>query len=195
MEVQIGSDAKYAVIGYGSWATAIAGMLAKNRTVVEWYVRNREVLEGLQNEGRNPKYLSELEFDKDFIHPSDNLDEVVSNADVLIISVPSAFLKDFLAPLTVSLENKFIVSAIKGIIPDSWQTVFLRCIRRRYRPYPASGQHGRRSSLLRYDRHHGPYAQRCPVCRFILSSSPCGDDGLPRNRQQPYGGMYCCMCC
>ena len=123
MEVQIGKDARYAVIGYGSWATAIVGMLTKNKTVVEWYVRNGEVLEGLLNDGRNPKYLYELEFDRDYIHPSDDLDHVVENADVLILSVPSAFLKDFLAPLTVSLENKFVISAIKGIIPGYWQTV------------------------------------------------------------------------
>ena len=51
------------------------------------------------------------------------INHVVENADVVIISVPSAFLKDFLAPLTVSLEDKFIISAIKGIIPGSWQTV------------------------------------------------------------------------
>lgn len=123
MEVQIGNDARYAVIGYGSWATAIVGMLTRNRTAVEWYVRNGEVLDGLLNEGRNPKYLYELEFDKDYIHPSDDINKVVSSADVVIISVPSAFLKDFLAPLTVSLGNKFIISAIKGIIPGSWQTV------------------------------------------------------------------------
>ena len=124
MEVQIGKDARYAVIGYGSWATAIVGMLTRNnKAIVEWYVRNPEVLEGLLNDGRNPKYLAELEFEKEYIHPSDDINHVVENADVVIISVPSAFLKDFLAPLTVSLEDKFIISAIKGIIPGSWQTV------------------------------------------------------------------------
>ena len=46
-----------------------------------------------------------------------------------------------------------------------------------------------------YDRHHGPYALWRTVRRFILSSSPRGDDGIPGNRQQPYGGMYCCLCC
>lgn len=123
MEVQIGNDARYAVIGYGSWATAIAGMLTKNHISVEWYVRNREVLEGLLNDGRNPKYLSELEFDSAYIHPSDDINAVVENADVVIISVPSAFLMDFLEPLEVSLKSKFIISAIKGIIPGCWQTV------------------------------------------------------------------------
>ena len=123
MEVQIGTDARYGVIGYGSWATAIVGMLTKNHTDVEWYVRNDEVREGLVNDGRNPKYLSELEFNRNLIHPSDDINHVVESSDVLIISVPSAFLKSFLEPLTVSLENKFIISAIKGIIPGSWQTV------------------------------------------------------------------------
>ena len=52
MEIQIGNDARYAVIGYGSWATAIVGMLTKNHTSVEWYVRNSEVLDGLLNEIR-----------------------------------------------------------------------------------------------------------------------------------------------
>lgn len=123
MEIKVGNNARYAVIGYGSWATAIAGMLARNGTPVEWYVRNPEVLEGLAEDGRNPKYLYELEFDKKYIRPSDDINHVVGNADVVIMSVPSAFLKDFLAPLTVSLKDKFIVSAIKGIVPGSNQTV------------------------------------------------------------------------
>ena len=75
------------------------------------------------------------------------------------------------------------------------QTVFLCCIRWRYRTYSAPGQYGCRPCLLRYDRHHGPYALRRTVCRFILSPCPRGDDGIPGNRQQPYGGMYCCLCC
>lgn len=123
MEIKIGNNARYAVIGYGSWATAIVGMLSRNMTEVEWYVRNEEVLECLAEEGRNPKYLNELEFDRQYIHPSPDINHVVENADVVILSVPSAFLTDFLAPLTVPLTDKFIVSAIKGIIPGYFQTV------------------------------------------------------------------------
>ena len=123
MEIKIGNNARYAVIGYGSWATAIVGMLSRNMTEVEWYVRNEEVLECLVEEGRNPKYLNELEFDRQYIHPSPDINHVVENADVVILSVPSAFLTDFLAPLTVPLTDKFIVSAIKGIIPGYFQTV------------------------------------------------------------------------
>ena len=124
MEYKIGKDARCAVIGYGSWATAIVGLLAANEARVGWYVRNPEVLEGLRTEGRNPRYLSDMEFDMERIAVSDDLDEVVRSADILVLAAPSAYLKDFLAPLTESLAGKFVISAIKGIIPgDCYKTV------------------------------------------------------------------------
>ncbi len=123
MEYKLKEDAGCAVIGHGSWATAIVSLLAKNEKQVWWYVRNEEVLESLVSEGVNPKYLNDVKFDTAKIHPSNDINEVVSNAKIIIMAVPSAFLKDFLAPLTVSLEDKFVVSAIKGIIPDDYTTV------------------------------------------------------------------------
>jgi len=123
MEYKIGKEARCAVIGYGSWATAIVGLLAANEACVGWYVRNPEVLEGLRTEGRNPRYLSDLEFDTSRIAPSDDLDAVVRGADIIVLACPSAYLKKFLEPLTEPLAGKFIVSAIKGIIPGDYQTV------------------------------------------------------------------------
>jgi len=124
MDFKIGKDARCAVIGYGSWATAIAGLLSANEQCVGWYVRNPEVLEGLRSEGRNPRYLSDLEFDTSRIAVSDDLDEVARRADILVLAAPSAYLKDFLAPLTEPLADKFVISAIKGIIPgDEYKTV------------------------------------------------------------------------
>lgn len=122
MEYKLGEQATCAVIGYGSWATAIVSLLVSNEKEVWWYVRNEDVLDGLLTEGRNPKYLNDLEFDRSKIHPSKDIDEVVSNAKIIIMAAPSAYLKDFLTPLTVPLEDKFIVSAIKGIIPGDYKT-------------------------------------------------------------------------
>lgn len=123
MEYKIGKEARCAVIGYGSWATAIVNLLAANETSVGWYVRNPEVLESLRSEGRNSRYLSDLEFDTSRIAPSDDLNAVVRDADIIILACPSAYLKSFLAPLTDPLSDKFIVSAIKGIVPDDYKTV------------------------------------------------------------------------
>ena len=112
-----------AVIGHGSWATAIVKVLCENESSVGWYVRNPEVLESLRTEGRNPKYLNDLEFDTDKICPSDDLNEVVAAAGIVILAVPSAYLKSTLEPLTAPLDGKFVVSAIKGIVPDQYCTV------------------------------------------------------------------------
>ncbi len=123
MEYKLGESAGCAVIGYGSWATAIVSLLVRNEKEVWWYVRNKEVRESLATEGINPKYLNEVEFDPTRIHPCEDINEAVSHAKIIIMCAPSAFLKEFLAPLTVSLKDKFIVSAIKGIIPGDYQTV------------------------------------------------------------------------
>ncbi len=123
MEHKLEQSAKCAVVGYGSWATAIVSLLVKNDKEVWWYVRNEEVLESLLNEGYNPKYLNDVRFDRAKIRPSRDLNKVISNADIVIMAAPSAFLKDFLSPLTVSLKDKFVVSAVKGIIPDDYMTV------------------------------------------------------------------------
>lgn len=123
MDLKIDKEARYAVIGYGSWATALVKVLTERECEVGWYVRNPEILESLRTEGRNPRYLSDLEFDRSRIRPSDDLNRVVSEADVLVLATPSAYLKSFLEPLTVSLEQKFVVSAIKGIVPDDYLTI------------------------------------------------------------------------
>ena len=112
-----------AVIGHGSWATAIVKILCQNENSVEWYVRNPEVLESLTSEGRNPRYLSDVEFDRSKINPSGDLNAVVEKASTVILAVPSAYLKSTLETLEVPLEDKFVVSAIKGIIPDQYKTV------------------------------------------------------------------------
>ena len=107
-----------AVIGHGSWATALVKVLTMNELSIGWYVRNAEVLESLRNEGRNCRYLSEIEFDMNRIRVSDDLNATVSEADILFLVTPAAYLKCYLSDLRVSLKDKLVVSAIKGIIPD-----------------------------------------------------------------------------
>ena len=123
MPCKITPESRIAVIGYGSWATALVKVLSGNECCVGWYVRNPEVLESLRTEGRNPRYLSDVEFDTARIAPSDDLDAVVRAADILVLAAPSAYLKSFLEPLTEPLADKFVISAVKGIVPEDYRTV------------------------------------------------------------------------
>lgn len=108
-----------AVIGGGSWATAIVKMLTENVETVNWYMRSVYAVEYLKKNDHNPNYLSDVEFHINQLKLSNDINEIVSAADVLIFAIPSAFLKSELDNLTVSLEGKTIFSAIKGIVPES----------------------------------------------------------------------------
>ena len=123
MSYKIKSDAVCGMIGYGSWATALVHTLQRNKQQIWWHIRNQEVLESIQAEGRNAKYLNDIEFNKELINASADLNEVVANSDIIIIAAPSAYLKDILKDLTVPLTDKFILSATKGIIPDNYTTI------------------------------------------------------------------------
>lgn len=120
---KIDKHARCAVIGYGSWATALVKILLENEQQVGWHIRRREVIEHIEREETNPRYLQEVHFPPGRLLMSDDINEVVSNADIVVLCVPSAFLQQTLAPLTVSLTDKFVVSAIKGIIPDGYLTI------------------------------------------------------------------------
>ena len=123
MSYQLHKESQCAVIGHGSWASALVKVLTMNELSVGWYVRNPEVLESLGNEGRNCRYLSDVEFDMTRIWLYDNLNEAVGQAEILFLVTPAAYLKNYLSDLQVSLKDKFVVSAIKGIIPDENQFV------------------------------------------------------------------------
>ena len=123
MAFNINDNTKCGVIGYGSWATALVHTLVKNKVHVWWHIRNEEVMESLLTEGVNAKYLSEIEFDQNYISPVGDINEVVRNTEVILIATPSAFLKNVMADLTESLDDKFILSATKGIIADDYTTI------------------------------------------------------------------------
>lgn len=110
---------KFAVIGGGSWATAIVKMLCENTGLVYWYMRSHGAVSYLKLQQHNPNYLSSVAFDLDQLHLSNDINEVVQEATFLIFVVPSAFLHAELLKLHTSLQNKIIFSAIKGIVPES----------------------------------------------------------------------------
>lgn len=110
---------KFAVIGGGSWATALVKILTEKEEKVGWYMRSVYAKEHLIHQGHNPNYISSVEFDVSKLFLSNDLNEVVNRAEYLIFAIPSAFLFDELKKLTVSLQDKVIFSAIKGIVPET----------------------------------------------------------------------------
>ncbi|HRY31774.1 MAG TPA: NAD(P)H-dependent glycerol-3-phosphate dehydrogenase [Bacteroidales bacterium] len=113
-----------AVIGGGSWGTALVKVLSENAASVHWWVRSAETASHIIQYRRNPNYLSYLELPLEKLRISTNIAEVVELADLLIFAVPSPFLKESLEALPAEcLGSKIIVSAIKGIIPGEFAIV------------------------------------------------------------------------
>ena len=110
---------KVAVLGGGSWATAIVKMLCENLDTIGWYMRSTYAAEHINLNKHNPNYLSSAELHPSQLDLSNDINKVVSNYDILIFAIPSAFLTLELEKLTESLEYKIVFSAIKGIVPET----------------------------------------------------------------------------
>ncbi|MFT5891595.1 MAG: glycerol-3-phosphate dehydrogenase (NAD(P)+) [Dokdonia sp.] len=114
---------KFGVIGGGSWATAIVKMLCENLDQVGWYMRSVYAIEHLKREQHNPSYLSAVEFNSEQLILSNDINEIIAYADIIVFAVPSAFVGGELKNMTASLKGKIIFSAIKGIMPESGKLV------------------------------------------------------------------------
>jgi len=108
---------RYAMIGSGSWATALTKLLLTNQEKIAWYVRDNEMIDHIKITKHNPYYLTAVQFDPERISLSSDINEVIDSADVLVFCIPSAYFLAEASLIKRSLEDKFIVTAIKGIVP------------------------------------------------------------------------------
>jgi glycerol-3-phosphate dehydrogenase (NAD(P)+) len=110
---------RIAIIGSGSWATALAKLLLNNTTKINWFIRKQEDIDLFKEYKNNPKYLSSVDFDITKISFFDSITDCIQNSDYIILAIPSAFLHtSFLKLTSNNLKDKFIFSAIKGIVPE-----------------------------------------------------------------------------
>lgn len=114
---------KIAVIGGGSWATAIVKMLLNNCEKVGWYIRSKETINYIKNYNHNPNYISSAQLNVERLDMQSNINTILENYDVLVLAIPSAFLHDTLSQSKTNISNKFVFSAIKGIVPIKNQIV------------------------------------------------------------------------
>lgn len=109
---------RVAVMGGGSWATALAKLLLKDRETIMWYMRRDDRIEDFQRLGHNPAYLTDVSFDVRRIEFSSDVNAVAERADTLLVAIPSPYLKPHLEGLTADISHKYVLSAVKGIVPD-----------------------------------------------------------------------------
>lgn len=120
-----------AVIGGGSWGTAITKMLSEHKKsnnsqikTLQWWVRGEDTATYIRNNRHNPKYISSVEIHPEVVSVTSDLGAVLASAELIVLAVPSAFLKQALESVDKNLlQNKFVVSAIKGLLPHSRQIV------------------------------------------------------------------------
>ena len=117
---------RIAVIGGGSWATAIVKMLCDESAgadageMITWWIRSQETIDYILKYKHNPRYLSSVELKLNLINLQHDIKAVVKNNDVLIMAVPAAFLAETLKDLTAEdFKGKVVFSAIKGIVPGA----------------------------------------------------------------------------
>ena len=108
-----------AVIGDGSWPTALIKILMENNVKIKWWVRRREDVQFIKNFWRNPTYLTGVNIDKRYVKPYFNIKRTLRNVDYVLLAVPAAYLKDVLAKFPKdAFKGKKVITSIKGMIPD-----------------------------------------------------------------------------
>ncbi len=109
---------KIAILGGGSWATAIAKIVLEATGEICWYMRRDDRIEEFRRLSHNPAYLTSVHFDVDRIHFTSDINRAVEECQTLIFVIPSPYLKGHLRKLKTRLRDKLVVTAIKGIVPD-----------------------------------------------------------------------------
>ena len=98
---------KIAIIGGGSWATAIAKIVVEHTHHIGWYMRRDDRIEDFRRLGHNPAYLMSVRFNINEIEFSSDLNYIVQEYDTLVFVTPSPYLKNHLKKLKTRIKNKY----------------------------------------------------------------------------------------
>ena len=110
---------KIALIGAGSWGTAVAGLVARGDVRVVMWAHEPQVAAGINEQGRNPCYLTDYELPPT-VSASPNLKDVLDGADGVIFATPSAHLRSVARDASDWIgEGTPVLCLAKGIEPDT----------------------------------------------------------------------------
>ena len=106
---------KIGVVGAGSWGTALANLLACKGYAIDLWVFEKEIKDQIQQSGENSVFLPGVRLSSN-LHPSNDLAEVVSAKDMVLVVVPSHVVRETTLKMADHLsKDTIIVSASKGI--------------------------------------------------------------------------------
>jgi glycerol-3-phosphate dehydrogenase (NAD(P)+) len=109
---------RFGILGSGSWGTALVKILTDNHHTVNWWIRNKNIIDHLRKKNHNPQYLSSVYFDINRLNLTDEIEQLINQSDCILIAVPSAYIEQIFQQLPRGIfENKTILSAVKGILP------------------------------------------------------------------------------
>lgn len=103
-----------AVLGGGSFGTAVANLLAENGVEVRQWMRDPEQAEAMRNNRENPRYLKGVKIHPG-VEPVNDLLATLQACELVFVALPSSALRSVLAPHAELLSNKLLVSLTKGI--------------------------------------------------------------------------------
>ena len=109
---------KIAIIGGGSWATAIAKIVVGHTHHIGWYMRRDDRINEFRRLSHNPAYLTSVHFNVSEIFFSSDINRIVADYDTLVFVTPSPYIKNHLKKLKTRIKDKFVITAIKGIVPE-----------------------------------------------------------------------------
>ncbi|MDD2299571.1 MAG: NAD(P)-binding domain-containing protein [Fermentimonas sp.] len=113
------SIGKICILGGGTWGTALAKMVLMNQKHINWFIRRDDQIEGFYKLGHNPGYLTNVKFNLAQITFYSNIERAIKDSDTVIIAIPSPYVKQYFRRIWNStFRGKFMVSALKGIIPN-----------------------------------------------------------------------------
>lgn len=114
---------KVAIIGAGSFGTALSVVLSRAGNEVRLWARESEVAYGINNRHRNPSYLQEVTLPDSVVCYTD-LEECLGEAEMVVFATPSHAMREVSTRVLPYLSGEeIIVNVAKGIENDTYQTM------------------------------------------------------------------------
>ncbi|MGD2035085.1 MAG: NAD(P)-binding domain-containing protein, partial [Bacteroidales bacterium] len=112
----MGPETRITLLGGGSWGTALAKLFLNNISRLQWFIRSKEDILFIEKYQHNPKYLTSIKLDTTKISFFSDICKAIESSDLIVVAIPAPFLEESLMKCLNMFDEKFIVSAVKGIV-------------------------------------------------------------------------------